>query len=168
MTSQPQNPHHELLRNLTHELLQTETSASRHSRREASRLPEGSPPALALIAVAEHADKALETVKGVCDRNDLPNGGFGAALGEAFSLVRDRIADHMLEGERSYRATLLGMRHGTDVVRMFGLVAEQGGFAEAASWSRHWLTERLPLIQHVERELVWFATHVDAARAPST
>lgn len=157
------NPHHELLRNLTRELFQTEVSASRHSRREADRLPD-TPPARALTAVAEHADVALKELKELAQKQDLPVSAFGSILGEAFSQVREHVADHLMEGERSYRATLLGMRHGVDAVRMFGLAAKHGGFPDLASWAERWIALREPLVHDVQRQLEWFAEHVDKAR----
>jgi len=163
MTTDKKNPYHELLRNLTRELFQTEASASRHSRREANRLPE-SPPKAALNAVAEHADVALEQLKQLAEKEDLPEGSFASALGEAFSQIREHVADHMLEGERSYRGTLLGMRHGVDAVRMFGLAAKHGGFTDLARWSEQWEAQRAPLVLEVERQLEWFAEHVEKAR----
>lgn len=162
-TKENGSSHHELLRNLTRELFQTEVSASRHSRREANRLPE-SRPANALNAVAQHADLALKELKDLAQKQDLPVSAFGGILGEAFSQIREHVADHMLEGERSYRATLLGMRHGMDAVRMFGLAAKHGGFPDLAGWAERWLAIRAPLVHEVEQQLEWFAEHVAKAR----
>jgi hypothetical protein len=163
MSTTPKSEHHGLLRNLARELFQTEVSASRHSRREAQRL-EGTPPAAALVAVAEHADRALAELKELARAEDLPVSAFGSILGEAFSQARERIADRLLEGERSYRATLLGMRHGVDAVRMFGLTAKHAQRSALSDWAGAWTNTRTPLVQEVERQLEWFAEHIEHAR----
>jgi hypothetical protein len=164
MISNKRGPHHALLCNLTRELFQTEVSASRHCRREAERNP-GSPPAEALLAVAKHADTALQELGELARAHDLPQSVGGGLLGEAFSELRERVADRILDGERSYRATLLGIRHGTDVVRMFGCSAALDHREELARWSETWLTQREPLVREVERQIEWFAVHVDRALA---
>lgn len=162
----PQNAHHALLRNLSHELFQTETSAAEHGRREAKRY-DGAPPGVALLAVAAHADEALAELRTLASREDLPLSSPGRVLGEAFSSVREFIADRMIQNERSYRGTLLGMRHGTDVVRMVGHVAHVAERPALAAWSERWLERRLPLVDGVENQLAWFAQNIEQARATS-
>jgi hypothetical protein len=164
MNDRQPTPRHALLRNLTPELFQTEVSASRHCRREARRNP-GTPPAQALLAVAEHADEALRDLTALAAKHELPRGSFGVLLGGLFSETRERIADHLIDAERSYRGTLLGMRHGTDVVRMFGATAKHAGIDELATWAQAWLERRDDLVKQAERQLDWFAVHAQRALA---
>jgi hypothetical protein len=158
------DPHHVLLRNLARELFQTEMSAVRHCRREARRIP-GTPPAVALLATAAHAETALSEIRALFPKHDLPSSTLGMLLGASFSEIRERAADHLLDEERSYRATLLGMRHGVDVVRMFGAVAEQGRQPELMTWTEGWLARREPLVREATEQLRWFAMHVQRALA---
>jgi hypothetical protein len=153
-----------LLRNLTRELFQTEVSASRHCRREAKRLVD-TPPSRAMLAVAEHADMVLNDLPPLANRHDLPVSRGGMATGALFSAVREHIADHLVEAERSYRGTLLGMRHGVDLVRLVRHVAAEQGDREIAAFCDNWLSIRVPLVARVEEQLVWFAQHSHRAMA---
>lgn len=166
MNREERAQHHALLSNLARELFQTEVSAVRHCRREARRNP-GTGPAIALSSVAQHADRALVELTALARREDLPVSKFGTLLGETFSQVRDKVADHMLDAERSYRATLLGIRHGVDVVHMFGSTAALARREAIADWAELWLLERMRLMLIVEHQLDWFASHVERALARS-
>ena len=151
-----------LLRNLTRELFQTEVSAARHCRREAKRLGD-SPPARVLRETAGHVDQVLATLPALAERHDLPVSKGGMALGGLFSAAREHMADHLIEAERSYRGTLLGMRHGVDVVQMVRHVATKLHYDELVAFCTAWLSIRVPLVTRTEEELSWFAEH--AARA---
>src|SRR5690606_2934866 len=119
MTEQAEN--HEaaqrLLRNLTRELFQTETSAAWHCQRAAERL-EGTPPAEALRALAAHAERVRSVLPELAGSESLPVSKLGVAVGAFFSQTRDKVLDRVIQVERSYRGTLLGVRHGVDLVRM--------------------------------------------------
>lgn len=147
-----------LLDNLSRELFQTETSAARHCAREADRLG-STPPALALRAVAEHAQKVLEQLPGLAERNGMVVSKGGKVTGELFSQLRDKLADLLIDSERSYRGTLLGCRHGLDVVRLLLQVAVVLGNDELDNFCTAWLNTRSVLVQQLEDELAWFAKH---------
>jgi hypothetical protein len=164
MTRAPASPHAALLRNLAHEVFQTETSAAHHCRREAERHGD-MPPARALRAVAEHAEAALGAFRALAEREDLPPPATGNMLGEAFSSAREYLGDRLTDAERSYRGTLLGVRHGLDVVRMLGQVAAAGGRPSIAAWADDWLAARGPLVPPLEDALSWFAAHPEEALA---
>lgn len=151
-----------LLDNLTREVFQTETSASRHSRREADRYGDA-PPALALRAVATHADRVLAALPALAESNELVYSKGGVAVGELFSQGRDKLADFLIDSERSYRGTLLGMRHGIDVFRLLNETASAIHNYELRDFTKSWLEERLPLVQRVDEELKWFAENADQA-----
>jgi hypothetical protein len=151
-----------LLRNLSRELFQTETSASLHCRREAKRLGDA-PPSRVLHDVAQHADAVLGELPPLCGRYDLPVSQPGMAIGALFSALRERFADHLIERERSYRGTLLGMRHGVDVVLLLRHAAEQQGYSDLVQFCERWLSSRVPLVSAAEEQLVWFARHSDTA-----
>lgn len=147
-----------LLNNLSRELFQTETSAARHCAREADRLG-STPPALALRAVVVHAEKVLEQLPGIAERNGMVVSKGGKVAGELFSQLRDKLADLLIDSERSYRGTLLGCRHGLDVVRLLLQVAVVLGNDELDNFCTAWLNTRSVLVQQLEDELAWFAKH---------
>ena len=157
---------HAWLANLVRELFQTEESAKHHPMLEAERLGEV-PPAMALRAVAAHARRTLAELPPLVRRHDLPVSNGGRRLGAAFSTIRDRLADLLLTAERSYRGTLLGMRHGVDLVILIQNVARMEGDASLANWCDHWLERRRPLVEAAAQELAWFAANPARAREPA-
>jgi len=148
----------ELLVSLSRELFQTETSAARHCRREAGRLGD-SEPAAALLAVADHAEAVLLELPKLAQRNNLPASRGGALTGALFSQLRDKLFDALIDSDRSYRGTLLGCRHGIDVVHTLQHLANEVGKADLDAFCASWLTTRTALIQRLEDELAWFAKH---------
>jgi hypothetical protein len=159
------DPEYKLLKTLGHELFQTETSAAWHCRREAKRLA-ASPPAWALSAVADHAEGVLRELPALAERHGMPISVGGHLVGRAFSALRQTFADRVIDQERSYRGTLLGIRHGIDVVRLLEHVAVVLNDAELANWCEGWLDARVELTARVEDGLAWFARHpVEAIRS---
>lgn len=152
-----------LLNNLTLELYQTETSAVRHSNREAERFESGLPPATALRAVGIHAERTLIELPGLAERAGLSVSKTGILLGELLSQGRDKLSDVFTDRERSYRGTLLGMRHGIDVFRLTHELASSIHNYELRDFTKAWLEERSPLVQRVDEALGWFAEHPDEA-----
>lgn len=153
---------HRLLCSLTRELFQTETSAALHCRREAERFGDARP-AKAMLAVAEHAEKVLEHLPALMKRNGLPLSRGGMMVGSMFSMLRQRFADHLLDAERSYRGTLLGMRHGVDLMLLFRHVAERIPKPELVTFADDWLSTRETLVREAQEELAWFASHAEYA-----
>jgi hypothetical protein len=151
-----------LLRRLGRELFQTETSARMHCRREAERLGDV-PPAAPLRAAASHADEALKSLSQRSVRRDLPLSIAGAMVGLVFSVGRDLVVDRFFTSEQSYRGTVLGMRHGVDLVKMMNQLAQREGDIELIQWTDAWLRERESLVQDAEAQLSWFADHIDVA-----
>jgi hypothetical protein len=151
-----------LLVSLSRELFQTETSAARHCRREADRLGE-SGPAVALRAVADHADAVLRELPALAERNGMPISTGGKLTGALFSQLRDKMFDMLIDSDRSYRGTLLGCRHGLDVVRMLQHVSTEMAKVDLDDFCAAWLNTRTVLVQNVEHELAWFAKNPQEA-----
>jgi len=151
-----------LLRTLMQEFFQTETSAVQHCRREALRYGVA-PPAAALVAVADHAEEVLKQLPELAKKAHLPVSKFGMATGAFFSEMRDKVVDWLIQSERSYRATLLGIRHGVDLVTSLRAVAQVEGNSALADFCDGWLNKRRPSMQHVQDELTWFAHHPELA-----
>lgn len=154
----------QLLATLLQELFQTEQSAKVHPAREAERLG-AIPPAAALRAVSEHATHILEELPGLTQRCGLELGLLGKTTGQLLSNLRQWVIDRLVEPERSYRATLLGMRHGVDLVTLISQLAQAEGNHDLAKWCARWLRERSPLVESVAVELSWFAQSPQAAIA---
>jgi hypothetical protein len=75
-----------LLESLLTEMVQTEESAKQHPRKEAARLPAKRPPAVALVAVSEHAERALAPL--VAPQPHRLGGGLGKALRHGHGALR--------------------------------------------------------------------------------
>jgi hypothetical protein len=162
VTTESSNPTQELLHRLARELFQTETSAVSHCTREAERLTHAEP-AAALRELASHADEVLQTLPDLARSEGLPNSKGGNIVGATFSQLRDKVADKLLDRERSYRGTILGVRHGVDVVRLLGAVAHSSGRTKLESFCKNWLDARLPLVHALEEGLLWFGKHPERA-----
>lgn len=151
-----------LLNKLAQELFHTETSAARHATREAARLGD-SGPSRALRPVAVHAEKALAQLPELARRNDLLVSTGGMLVGAFFSQTRDKLVDVLIDSERSYRGTLLGLRHGIDVVRLLHELVTSTGNTDLEEFCERWLITRAPLVRDVEEQLLWFAQNPEEA-----
>lgn len=151
-----------LLGRLFIEVFQTEESALRHPRVEAERLGETGP-GRALLAVAGHAERSLAELRDLAKLEQLETTSAGKRIGDLFSLLRDALADRVLDREKSYRGTLLGMHHGLDVVTLLESTARADGRVAMTAWCDRWLAERRPLVERVTAELAWFAANPERA-----
>lgn len=156
------NPHRELLESLFVELFQSERSAEIHPPVEAVPLGD-SAPARALRAVSQHAVSTREELMEHARRRDLLHSRSGRRIGDAFSWSRRLFSDPNMEVERSYRATLLGMRHGLDLVKLLRAAAESADDTELAAWCTEFLAVREPLVEEVCSQLAWFGWHPERA-----
>ena len=141
---------------LCRELAQSERSASVHPRREARRLGD-IPPAHALLGIAAHAEQLAPRFASLMHKRQVPGTGIGCAVGEVFSTIRHLVADRFIDAERSYRGTLLGVRHGVDVTRLLREVALRQQDNLLVRFCDEWLMERLALVENAEQALAWFA-----------
>src|SRR5690349_19091209 len=152
----PPNRSRDLLERLFHELFQTETSAARHPRREARRLG-ATPPAHALLCVAHHAQRVLSELPALARETGLPDSKAGRRIGRWLSRFRAMLLDRLIDTEKSYRGTLLGLRHGLDLVHLLREVADREGLDVLVEWCDDWSIARAPLVEQVATELAWFA-----------
>jgi hypothetical protein len=152
-----------LKQKLCRELSQSEHSAIVQPRREARRLGD-IPPGDALRAIAAHAEAMRPRLDALLVKRATQRGvRIGALVGEMFSLVRHFIADRVIDTQRSYRGTLLGLDHGADIVRMLAAISHRDGDERLAAFCAEWLEQRLALLERARRELVWFAKEPRAA-----
>ncbi|MBL8739460.1 MAG: hypothetical protein JNK04_00150 [Myxococcales bacterium] len=151
-----------LVESLLRELHQTERSCATHCRREAERFP-GERPAYAMIHLAEHADQVLERMK--------PLGRDGTAqklaegLGSFLSLCRELVLDRIVREERSYRGTLLGVRHGIDLVILLRNAAVSEKSDLMLEFCDKWLEKRTVLWEEAVAALEWFDQNPERAMA---
>lgn len=152
----------DLLARLVIEMFQTEESAKEHPRKEAERL-EGTPPGAAMLAVSRHAELALGELAAIADQLGYERKGLGTAIGRTFSLVREAVIDRLVNQEKNYRGTLLGMQHGVDLFILSEATARRAGKTSLALFCARWLGERRPLVDAVRAQLPWFAENVERA-----
>jgi hypothetical protein len=153
--------HQQLLDRLFRELLETEQSTAVHAAREARRLTGA--PAEAMAALCDHAEATSRALVDFARNERLPERPGGRAVVRIVAAVRRAIADRLVDRERSYRGTLLEIRHGVDVVRMLRHVADASGRVDIGGFCTRWLDEREPLITAAEHAMNWFSHHPAAA-----
>jgi hypothetical protein len=154
-----------LIATLLREFFQTENSARWHPTREAERLGDVVP-ARAMAAIARHATAALEQLPAVAAARGLPTSAGGLTAGRLFSAVRDKALDLFLTTEKSYRGTLLGLRHGVDLAKLLRETAEAAGDRDLAAFCDRWLAKRVPLLADAAGQLAWFGERPARALAP--
>lgn len=156
-------PSERLRKKLGRELAQSEHDARLHTRREAKKLGDVWP-AATLVAIAAHADAQWPAL--LRHLRTQPIGWrLGRAVGAAFSALRHFCFDRLIDSERSFRATLLGLKHGVDVVRLLHEVALGEADDDLVAWCEQFLDARLALLAHAEQSLEWFAEHPRRALA---
>lgn len=149
-----------LLKNLLREFSQSEMSAATHCRREARRLG-AAPPADALTAVSADAQASMRAFPS--EMKAVFGFSLTASVGHFLSDARQLLIDRLVERERSYRATLLGMRHGLDLVALIRDVSKEVGETNINAWAVVWLDRRTPLVERAVDQLSWFALHREVA-----
>jgi hypothetical protein len=143
-----------LLEKLLRELVRAETQATEHAPLMEKRLGECAPVeplrdiGCHVLAMRPRFELALRGHQVVVGR-----GGVGATL----STLRCFVAERVHDPERAYRAALLDLRHGFDVVRVLREVARIEELFALIRWCDDWLDARRTLITRVEAQLPWFA-----------
>lgn len=151
---EPRSERQRLLEKLLRELIRSEAQAAEHAPREAKRIGE-SPPVEALRDVAIHALAMKPRFDRVLRGHDLATGRGGITA--TLSTLRHLVTDRMHDAERAYRAALLDLRHGLDVVRVLREVARLEELFALIRWCDDWLNARRTLVASVEAQLDWFA-----------
>ena len=154
--------HDKLLATLFFELFQTEQSAIAHPSREADRYRD-TPPAMALLAIADHAKSMLPDIEQLAQERDIKLTRTGKVVGEMFSVIRDAVVDRLVSSEKSYRGTLIGVRHGVDLVHLIAAVAEESNDRDLVRFTTGWMRDREPLVERAAAALSWFARHPEVA-----
>jgi hypothetical protein len=158
------NERGDLREKLSRELAQAEHSAMVHTDREASRLGD-IPPASRMRAIGSNARHLKPRFEALVTLDQPIGVRLGRAVGEMFSAARHFVTDRILSTERSYRATLLGLRHGLDAARLLREVARVELDDELVAFCDDLIFQREQLLAAAEAELCWFATHASFAMA---
>jgi len=161
------SPYQQLRIKLLRELFQCEHEAATHPAREARRLGD-SPPGIALRAIATHGATALKQLTAISAHGAERRARFARLVGGMVSLVRYLVVDRLIDAERSYRSTLLGLKHGLDAIRLLREVAERDGDRALAMWCQDTWIERESLVHDAEQALAWFAAEPRLALRPGT
>ncbi|HYO96348.1 MAG TPA: hypothetical protein VER33_17640 [Polyangiaceae bacterium] len=165
MFARTSSPSRELIAATFHELVQAERSASVQTRAEAERL-HATPPGYAMAQIADDAAEALPKLEQLVESRN-----FGcvdrATMSYLVSIFREGIVDRMLNKEMSYRTTLLGVRHGIDLVRMLWELGIASDDRELVAWCDTWLTRRFARVSEAEGAFSWFALNPALAMEPA-
>jgi hypothetical protein len=156
------DPRTRLRDKLCRELAQAERDARLHPRREARRLGEGAA-AEALFAIADHADGIEPVLMKVLGQRQSVGIKVAHAVASVFSGVRHLFLDRVIGRDRSYRATLLGLKHGVDVARLLREVATLSQEVALIKFCDLFLVERLCLLEDAEQAFLWFAENPEIA-----
>lgn len=159
MSSEPRT---RLRDKLCRELAQAERDARLHPRREARRLGDGQA-AQALLAIADHADGIEPVLMKVLGQRQSVGIKVAHAVASVFSGVRHLFVDRIIDRERSYRGTLLGLKHGIDAARLLREVATLEHDVALLKFCDLFLVERLCLLEDAEQAMVWFAEQPEIA-----
>jgi hypothetical protein len=160
----PPSERRRLLEKLLRELSRAEGHAIEHPAREVKRLGE-TPPVEALRDIAVHALAMKPRFAQVLDGHGLTTGR--GAITATLSSLRHLVTDRIHDAERAYRAALLDLRHGVDVVRVLREVARLEELFALIRWCDDLLAARRTLVARVEAQLQWFAEQALVARPRS-
>lgn len=141
---------------LARELLQSERDAHLQTRREAKRQGPGVPTDL-LLEIADHAEQTEARLRALI----VPPFSVAMSLfvAKTFSNLRYYAFDRMIAHERSYRATLLGLRHGLDAAYLLRAAAMRAFRPQTTNLCTELIRVREPLLQKAVDAVSWFAEH---------
>jgi hypothetical protein len=108
-------------------------------------------------AIAEHCGALRPRFEWLLRPDHTLGLGLGRALGQVVSALRHALFGRLIDTERSFRTTLLGLRHGVDVARLLREVALRTGEIHLLRYCDELLAERTRLLAHAEQALGWFA-----------
>jgi hypothetical protein len=155
MRPAPESRH--LLDKLIRAIGRSETEAIDHPARETKRVGDAAP-VIALREVAAHASAMQLRFDDVLRRHEIPVHRSGlAGLGATLVALRYLVVDRVVDAERSFRASLEGLRRGLDLVKLLRDVSRRQELFGVIRWCDDWLGARRTLVAGVEAQLGWFA-----------
>lgn len=142
-----------MLEKLIRETVRMEAVAIEHAVREARRLGDA-PPSHALDRVAAHAGTMRDRFTRILAGHDL--GCQRPSIGSTLSTLRHLVVDRATDAEQAFRAAILDLRHGIEVVRLLREVVHAEGLFGLIRWCDDWLRARRTLVTGAEAQLGWF------------
>jgi hypothetical protein len=153
---------HELLElehKLLRELAQSEYDAYLHTQRQAARLG-ACLPAEACLEISRHAELTRPRLHALMEARGRAVGhALASFVGRIFSNLRYYGLDNAIANERSYRATLLGLRHGVEAAHLLRFVSMRAGDDDVTVFCNELLSVRQPQLDRAVSALEWFADH---------
>jgi hypothetical protein len=147
---------------LCRELAQSEHDAHLQSRREAQRQGPGLPSEI-LLEIADHAEQTEARLRAQITSGQPIGAALSLVAAKLFSNLRYYAFDRMIAHERSYRATLLGLRHGLDAAHLLRATAERAFRPQIQTLCAELIRIREPMFVRAVAALDWFADHADLA-----
>jgi hypothetical protein len=152
---------------LLSELYDLEEDVYRLTIREAKRIG-GGPPAIALRAIAAHANAALDELPPLAKERHTSIRSLSALAIDTLHRLGDAVMDQILDQEAAYRRALASIHRGVDLVRLTHAAAIEEGDDNLSSWCERWLKGRESLLNDAAVSLSWFARHPFFAALPAT
>jgi hypothetical protein len=147
------------LLSLARAAFKTERTAMRHCQREADRIRHTAPVGT-LLAIAQHAQASLGLLPSVMERDGLTIGLHdGHDEPNVFAELREALSGLWLEGARAFRAMLLNLRHGIELMRNVAASASASRRLALAGFCEAWIATRTSLLAQAESELLWLLEH---------
>jgi len=144
--------HDRLARELTQDERETRIQCRREARRQGPGLP-----AEILLDIAAHAEQTEARLR--AQLTAAPPLGVAVSLVAArtFSNLRHLALDRIATHERSYRATLLGLREGLDAAHLLRAVAERAFRPQIQALCAELIRLREPMLAKAVDAVDWFA-----------
>jgi hypothetical protein len=160
---QPSSELLHLEQKLLRELAQSEYDAYLHTQRQAARLGDCTP-AEVCLEISGHAESTRPRLHALMEARDRRVGhALASFVGRIFSNLRHYGLDNVIANERSYRATLLGLRHGVEAARLLRFVSLRCGSDDVTVFCSELLSVREAQLDRAVAALEWFADHPELA-----
>lgn len=156
----------QLVDKLTRELAQAEFDARLHTQRQARRLGP-CPPGDALAAISDHATSTWPGFVAAAGPNRTVSIEIGRLVARLFSATRHFAVDLVIDAQRAYRGTMLGLVHGLDCERLLRATAARSGDFALARWCERMLVDRVELLEDASNAMLWFAERPEIALRPA-
>lgn len=147
----------ELHDRLLRELAESERETGLHCRHEAGR-HEGEVADI-LHEIAAHAEQTEARIRAQIASAPPIAELFTNAVSRTVSSIRTLGVDRVIAHERSYRATLLGVRQSLDTAHLLLAAAERAFRPQIKSLCEAMIAIREPLVARAADAMIWFVDH---------
>lgn len=134
------------------ELFLTEESAQRQCATVVRRL-DFALPSLPLLEVVNHADAALDDLRGLAELRGVRLGNLANAVAAFVASVGRAVSAALFEPYVGYARAVDEMRRGVALGRRLRDAAVSRGDGVLAEWCTLWLGQRSPMVGRIEQQL---------------